>query len=288
MLKPFRLLRPGTIAEAGAELERHEDAAAVYAGGAELLLLMRQGLLQPEYLVDIKHIPELHGIRRENGGISIGAAVSHWDLERDGDIRERFPLLAEAESHVGNIRVRNQGTLGGNLCFADPHADPATPLLVLDAEVEVGSARGSRIMPLDDFLLGMYETALEPGELLTRIRVEPLPPGWGVAYQRIERFFRPTLNAAVAARGEGDVVADVRMAVGCVGPRAVRLPELESQIRGLPVEEAVDAIRGARGSLEEALMPVDDLLGSAAYKLDITTVALERALRTSMMGGMGD
>ncbi len=288
MLKPFRLLRPGTVAEAGEELERHDDAAAIYAGGAELLLLMRQGLLQPEYLIDIKHIPELHGIRRENGGISIGAAVTHWDLERDGEIRKHYPLLAEAESHVGNIRVRNQGTLGGNLCFADPHADPATPLLVLDAEVELGSTRGSRVMPLDDFLLGMYETALEPGEILARVRVEPLPPGWGVAYQRIERFFRPTLNAAVAARSGGNVVNEVRMAVGCVGPRAVRLPDLEGRIRGLTVEDAVEAIRGARELLEEVLMPVDDLLGSAAYKLDITVVALERALRTSMMGGMGD
>lgn len=288
MLKPFRLLRPESVGEAGAELERLDDAAAIYAGGAELLLLMRQGLLQPEYLIDIKQIPELHGIRRENGGISIGAAVTHWDLERDGEIRERFPLLAEAESHVGNIRVRNQGTLGGNLCFADPHADPATPLLVLDAQVDLRSAHGSRVMSLDDFLLGMYETALEPGEILARVRVEPLSSEWGFAYQRIERFFRPTLNAAVAARAEGNVVAEARMAVGCVGPRAVRLPALEGQIRGRTVEEAVEALHDARASLEELLMPVDDLLGSAAYKLDITMVALERALRTSMMGGLGD
>jgi carbon-monoxide dehydrogenase medium subunit len=288
MLKPFGLLRPGSVAEASAELERLDEAAVIYAGGAELLLLMRQGLVQPEYLIDIKHIPELHGIRREDGGVSIGAAVTHWDLERDPVLQEHIPLLPEVESHVGNIRVRNQGTLGGNLCFADPHADPATPLLVLDAEVEVASAGGARLMPLDDFLIGTYETALEQGEILARVRVHDLPPGWGYAYQRIERFFRPTLNAAVASQAQGEVVGDVRMAVGCVGPRAVRLTDLEAQLRGLTLSDASEAIAGARDSLEEMLMPVDDLLGSAGYKLDITVVALQRALRRSMTGGMGD
>lgn len=288
MLKPFRLLQPESVAEASDHLQRYGDDAAIYAGGAELLLLMRQGLLQPQYLIDIKRIPELFGVSAENGTVAIGAAVTHWSLERDPLVTSRLPLLAEAESHVGNIRVRNQGTLGGNLCFADPHADPATALLVLDAEVELASAHGTRAMSLDDFLLGTYETALEEGEILARIHAHDLPPGWGFNYQRIERFFRPTLNAAVAAQRQGDAVADVRMAVGCVGPRAVRLPDLEDGIRGLPLEDAVEAIGAAREQLEEILMPVDDLLGSAEYKLDVTIVALERALRVSMMGGTRD
>lgn len=288
MLRPFRVLRPESAAEASAELQRLDEAAAVYAGGAELLLLMRQGLLQPDYLVDIKGIPELRGIRAQDGGVSIGAVVTHYELERSVLVRAELPLLAEAESHVGNIRVRNQGTLGGNLCFADPHADPATALLVLNASVELASASGRRALPLVDFLAGTFETALEPGEILARVNVPPVPPGWGFAYQRIERFFRPTLNAAAAALWNRDVIGEVRLAVGCVGPRAVRLGGLEVQLRGLTAAEASTVIRDARDSLEEALMPVDDLLGSAEYKLDVTTVALERALRASRMGGERD
>src|SRR5204862_5056904 len=127
---PFRVLTPTSVAEAASELDRLADAAKVYAGGAELLLLMRHGLLEPEYLVNIKRVPGLHGIEWDGGALRIGAAVTHRELEHSAAVHERVPTLGEAEHHIGNIRVRNQGTIGGNLCFADPHADPGTALLV--------------------------------------------------------------------------------------------------------------------------------------------------------------
>ncbi|MPZ13687.1 MAG: hypothetical protein GEU73_04575 [Chloroflexi bacterium] len=278
MLSPFRVLHPTTVAEASAELARLGDEAVVYAGGAELLLLMRNGLIKPDYLVNIKRIPELDGISVEDGEVRIGTAVTHRRMETDPVVRIRLPALTEAERHVGNIRVRNQGTLGGNLCFADPHADPGTALLVYDATVELWGPSGGRRLPLQQFLVGTYDTALEPGELLTEVRVPPLAEGWRAAFLRIERFYRPTANVAAAVSIKDGQLEGVRLAAGCVGPNAMRLLELEDQVRGSTITEAVALVRESKPYLTEKLEPVGDVLGSAPYKVHITSVLLTRAL----------
>ncbi len=277
MLKPFRVLEPTTVAEAAAELSRLGERARVYAGGAELVLLLRQGLLDADYLVNVKRIPGLDAIAWEDGAVRIGATVVHRRLETDPLVRERLPLFAYAEAQVGNVRVRNQGTVGGNLCFADPHADVATALLVYDATVRLGGA-ALRDLPLAEFLVGTYETALAPDELLTEIRVPPLPPGWGHAYLRVEQYYRPTLNVAAALAREDGRLGAARLAVGCVGPKAVRLGELEGRLRGLPLADAQRVVAEARPYLAEVLEPVDDLLGSAEYKVYLAGVLLGRAL----------
>ncbi|HZR97298.1 MAG TPA: xanthine dehydrogenase family protein subunit M [Chloroflexota bacterium] len=277
MLKPFRVLEPTTVAEAAAELGRLGERARVYAGGAELVLLLRQGLLDADYLVNVKRIPGLDAIAWEDGAVRIGATVVHRRLETDPLVRERLPLFAYAEAQVGNVRVRNQGTVGGNLCFADPHADVATALLVYDATVRLGGA-ALRDLPLAEFLVGTYETALAPDELLTEIRVPPLPPGWGHAYLRVEQYYRPTLNVAAALAREDGRLGAARLAVGCVGPKAVRLGELEDRLRGLPLADAQRVVAEARPYLAEVLEPVDDLLGSAEYKVYLAGVLLGRAL----------
>jgi aerobic carbon-monoxide dehydrogenase medium subunit len=287
MLRPFRLLEPSTLAEASAELGRLGDGAKVYAGGAELVLLMREGLLRPDYLVGVKRIPELAGLTWEGDLLRIGATVTHRRLETDPLVHERLPMLSKCESQIGNIRVRVQGTLGGNLCFADPHADPGTALLVHEATVTVAGGNGARALPLEEFLVGTYETALEPDELLVEVQSRPLPAGWGWAYERVERFHRPTLNLAVAAHANAGVLEEVRMAVGCVGPRPLRLRALEVALRGMPLEEGLRQVRGVRSYLEELLEPVDDLLGSAEYKVHVVGVLLGRALAEAAANGNG-
>jgi aerobic carbon-monoxide dehydrogenase medium subunit len=277
VLKPFRVLDPSTVAEAAGELGRLGERARVYAGGAELLLLLRQGLLEADYLVNVKGIPGLDAVAWEDGAVRIGATVVHHRLEVDPLVRERLPLFAYAESQVGNGRVRNQGTVGGNLCFADPHADVATALLVHDATVRMGGA-ATHDLPLAEFLVGTYETALAPDELLTEIRVPPLPAGWGHAYLRVEQFYRPTLNVAAAVAQDDGRLGAVRLAVGCIGPKAVRLDELETQLRGLALADAQRVIAEAGPYLAERLEPVDDLLGSAEYKVYLAGVLLGRAL----------
>ena len=149
MLSPFELCEPGSAAEASALLAHHGEAARLYAGGTELILAMKEGLIHYDYLVNVKPIPGLAGVRLEpDGTLRIGAATTHRSLERDPSVRERFPALARMEADVANVRVREVGTLGGNLCFAEPHADPGTLLQVYDARAKIEKSGGQRIVPL--------------------------------------------------------------------------------------------------------------------------------------------
>jgi aerobic carbon-monoxide dehydrogenase medium subunit len=278
VLQPFRVLTPANIEQASAELVRLGERATIYAGGAELILLLRYGMVHAEYLINIKCISGLNEICWDGQTVQIGATVTHRRLETDPLIRERLPLLADAESQIANIRVRNQGTLGGNLCFNDPHSDPGTALLLHKAEVILASKDGLRQIPLSDFLSGMYSTALEPGELLQKVFVAPLPVEWGAAYLRVHRYQRPTLNVAVATKLQNGTVEDARLAVGCVGPKPQRLSELESKIRGEKLDGAKQIFADSKQYLKDKLEPVDDLLGSVEYKIYMAAVLLSRAL----------
>src|SRR5207249_8485921 len=171
MLGSLRLLQPTTVSEASAALDELGESTKIYAGGAELLLLMRHGLVRAESLIDVKNIARLHNLTWDGQALRIGACVTHRTLETAPIMLEHAPTFAYAESQVANVRVRNQGTLGGNLCFNDPHSDPGTVLLVHDASVTVGSRSGERQIPLSDFLVEMYSTALERDEVLLDIRI---------------------------------------------------------------------------------------------------------------------
>jgi len=187
-------------------------------------------------------------------------------------------LLQQAAALVANVRVRNVGTLGGNLCFGDPHSDPTPVLLVYDTRVKIGKHSGGRTIGLETFFMGLYETALEPDELLVELEVAPLPPGMGSAYLRAARFERPSLGVAGAAAQHDGCLTDVRLAVSCVGPVPMRLQELEMRLEGTTLAEAQQIVRQAQRHYEAVLQPVDDLHGSVAYKTYLTGVLLGRAL----------
>jgi carbon-monoxide dehydrogenase medium subunit len=278
MLGSLQLLQPITVDEACGALRDFAERGKVYAGGAELLLLMRHGLLQSEILVDIKKIERLHGITWNDGALSVGACVTHHTLESNPLVREHAPSFAYAESQVANVRVRNQGTLGGNLCFNDPHSDPGTVLLVHNASVTLGSQRGERQIPVHDFFLDVYETALEPDELILDVQIPSLPGGMISTYLRLHRFQRPTLGVAAAVKMNDGTIAESRLAVGCVGPKAQRLAELETMINGSSISDAKRILAEQKNYLRDVLRPVDDLLGGADYKLYMTGVLLGEAL----------
>src|SRR5262245_53649117 len=278
MLGSLQLLQPTTVDEASGALRDFAERGKIYAGGAELLLLMRHGLLQSEILVDVKKIDRLHRIARDNGTLSVGACVTHHTLELSPLVREHAPSFAAAESQVADVRVRNQGTLGGNLCFNDPHSDPGTVLLIHNSAVTLGSQRGERQLSLKDFFLDVYETALEPDEVLLDVQIPVVPGGMMSAYLRLHRFQRPTLSVAVAVRTNGEIIAESRLAVGCIGPKCQRLAELETKIHGAQLSDAKRIVAEQKNYLRELLQPVDDLLGSADYKLYMTGVMLGDAL----------
>ncbi len=285
MFRPFELVEPTSVAEAIACLEAYPDDARVYAGGSELLLVMRLGLLHPKLLVNIKNIPGMDRLELENGHLKIGSLVTHRRLEVSPLIKEKFALIAQMESKVANIRVRNVGTLGGNLAFAEPHSDPATLFLIYEAMVTVQSSRGQRDVALDEFSIGSYETVMGPSEILTEIRVPALPQGMRGAYIRWGVLERPTLNVAVAVQRAQDGTLDsVRIAVGSVGPLPMRMREIEEALRGASVDAACAHIAESGALLRDLLTPVSDIHGSEEYKIYMTKVLLQRALRESAGG----
>lgn len=278
MLRPLRVYQPTSVTEACAELARLGEDAKIYAGGTELVLLLRLGLVQYTHLVDVKRVPELGELAWDGQTMRIGAAVTHRRLERSVDVAAHLPLLQQATELVANVRVRNVGTIGGNLCFGDPHSDPAPALLVYDTKVKIGQHSGDRTIGLEAFYRGLFETAIGPDEIVIELQVEPLPPGVGSAYLRAARFERPSLGVAVAAAQHDGRLANVRLAVSCIGPVPMRLQELEARIVGATLAEAQQIVRQAQRHYEEVLQPVDDLHGSAAYKTYLTGVLLGRAL----------
>ena len=314
-MKPFRLHEPSAPKEAAALLAQESGAAALYAGGTELLLAMKAGLLAYDALINVKSVAGLDaitiddgatvigagatrgatviGVGATRGAVVIGAGATHSAVERDPLVRERLPLLAEVTHSVANARVRNVGTLAGNLCFAEPHSDPAALLLVYEAEVDAQGPAAARRIPMDALQTNSYETSLAPDEIVTAVRVPPLPAGMSGAYSKFGRHHRPTLGIAAAVAVADGLVTDVRLAVGCVSPVARRLSRSEDVLRG----ERADEIRADAPALREACRlaaedaeAVADLHGEADYKEHLTRVFLERTLLRALArnGSGGD
>jgi len=280
VLQPFELAEPTSVAEASTLLARHGDAARLYAGGTELLLAMKEGLVHYDYLVNVKTIPGLAGVRLAGDGtLAIGAATTHRALERSPAVRERFPAIARMEIDVANVRVREVGTLGGNLCFAEPHADPGPLLEVFDATVRLERAGGARTIPLEALFVGPFETCLEADELLTEVAVPPLPPGMAAAYLKFGFLERPSVGVAVAVGAADGHVADARIAVGSVGPVPRRMREAEAALRGAPLGDGGAALAEAGRLAARAADAVTDLHGTAEYKEHLVGVLLRRAVR---------
>jgi aerobic carbon-monoxide dehydrogenase medium subunit len=278
LLRPFALDRPETLEEAAAVLTEHGGGAALYAGGTELLLLMKEGLVRVQRLVDVKRVRGLADIRAEDATVVIGATARHRAVEISALLRERCPLVAGVARHVANVRVRHVGTVGGNLAFADPHSDVATLFLALDAELVLWRRAGERRLSLGDFLLGAYETARRDDEILTGVRLHPWPAGTASAYLKFGVHERPTLGVALAVTPAGaGAPAAVRLSVGCVGPKPQRFPEIERQAARMGVAELAARAPALAQAAADAVETASDLHGAADYKRDMTRVFVRRA-----------
>lgn len=280
-LPPFDLHRTRSVEEAGELLTRYGDDAAVLCGGTEILLLLKLGFAAYGHLVDVKGIDGLGGIHAEDRTLVIGSTVTHREVELAPIVLDRLPALAAMVRRVANVRVRNVGTLGGNLCFSDPHSDPATFLLALDAEVEYRSAGEATRASLSEFLVGPYETALEHGQLLTSIRI-PLPTeGTAIVHRKLAFHERPAATVTCLVRVVDGVVAEVRIGVGSVGARPVRAAEAERALTGTGADNP-DTLASAAKLAAEASHPAEDANGSVAYKEQIVRVLVERCFRSAV------
>ncbi len=282
-LSRFEIHQPGSIAEASQMLVHYGDQAAIYAGGTELLLAMRHRALAYDHLIDLKVVPGLNAIEARNRVIEIGAACTHRTIERSPIVREKQPAFAELESEVANIRVRATGTLGGNLCFAEPHSDPATMLLVLSATVRIESAGAAREIPIDRLIAGAYANHLAPGEILTRIAIPGAQSTHRAAYMKFQIHERPTLGLGLwlETPDSGRTFTAARVALGCVCPFPGRALAAEALLTG-SCTDVERRLSEAASLMADGADLVDDHEGSAEYKRHLIEVFLRRTFHRAV------
>lgn len=285
MLRPFEIHEPATVAEASRLLARHGDDATVYAGGTELIPVLKDGLAHYRHLVNIKTVSGLDAIAAAGDDLRIGALATHRMIERSPVVRAHAPALAQVAAGVANLRVRNVGTLGGNLCFAEPHSDPAAVLIAQGATLVLARSDAERRVNADGFFVGILQTVRMPDEVLVRIEVPALRPGVGAAYARFALHERPTAGVAAVVVLDGDAVTAARVAVGSVGPVPARVPEAEEALVGRRPDPEV--LREAAGRAGGAVEVLEDLYGSVDYKRHIVTVLASHALDEAVARARG-
>jgi CO/xanthine dehydrogenase FAD-binding subunit len=278
MQSPFELASPKTLDEAIAVLEECGAKARVFAGGTDLLVQVRSGAAKPECLVDIKGIAELQGIRQmPDGGLEIGALATHGELESSALIKERYPILHDGCSKVGSRQIRNRATVAGNLCNALPSADSAGPLMALGAVVHMRGAKGERTVPLDEFFLGTRRTALQQGEIVTKIVV---PPGTGqgayIKFTRRKAMDLAMIGASVYMEcdAQGKVTLN-RIALTTAAPVPMRSRQAEAALQGKPCTDESLAAAGEVASREA--QPRSSWRGSEEYRRHLLKVLVPRA-----------
>jgi len=288
MIAAFDIAAPGSVAEASALLRRHGPDATVYAGGTELLILLKDRLLEPALLVDIKRIPGLAAISLDPCGclLRIGALATHRQIERSETVRAALPELAATAATVANIRVRHAGTIGGNLCFAEPHSDPATLLIALGASVALESAAGRREVPAETFFTGFLSTAREPEELLTEVLVPTVEPGTRVVYERFKVHERPSASLGLVLELDGGAIGAARMVAGCIGERPARMTRAEALLAGQ--RPSPELFAAAAELVREEAEPTVDAFESGDYKRQLAATLAIRALERAAATGMGD
>jgi carbon-monoxide dehydrogenase medium subunit len=268
---------PKSLDEAIALLAQN-GSAKVLAGGQSLIPAMRFRLASPEVLVDINGIRQLEYVREQDGYLAIGSLTRETALEESALIAESYPLLLDTAKVVADPLVRQRATVGGNLAHADPANDHPATMLAYAAQVVARGPKGERVIGIDDFFTGLFESALAPGEILTEIRIPRPKPGSGGAYLKIERKVGDyaTTGVAVQLEASGDVCRAIRIGLTNVSPTPMRALEAEQRLIGQPLNEA--NLRAAGQLAASACDPSSDLRGAADYKRDVTRVILQRAV----------
>lgn len=278
-MRTFDLLQPTTLDEAVQLSAHHGDEARFVAGGAMLMILLRQRIVEPRYLIDLSGVPQLSGVALAADGLRLGAMTTIRAIERAPRFGEPFPVLAEAAHLVGNVRVRNVATIGGHLAQADVHLDLPPVLLALGASVEVRGHEGLRHLPLERFLVGYYETALGDGELLVSVNLPTAPPGLRGVYLKycsLSPNDWPTVGVAAFLQADDGRATDVRIVVGSVSDRPLRINAAEALLERERLSSRSIAEVGRRYAA--AADPLSDVRGSAEYKRRMTDVFVQRAI----------
>lgn len=290
MIPRFSLARPGSLTEAFDAFDRTDGGGAYIAGGTELLQVMKMGLGQFTTLIDLKGIAELRGIERSRGGgLRLGATSTHRDIERSPLVREEIPGLADLESRVANVRVRNAGTIGGNLAFAEPHSDPATFLLACGASIVLASRAGQRELGVGEFVVGPLATVREPDEIVVEVHIPKRRPGEGRTYDKFAFFERPAASVAVRVSVANGSIDSATVTVGSLSDVPTSMSAAGAALVGAPA--AGEGFEIALAKAVACLSELDaqaDHNGSADYKRHLAGVLLRRTAATAIREATAD
>jgi carbon-monoxide dehydrogenase medium subunit len=242
-----------------------------------LLLALKARVLRYDCLIDLKRISELVGIREEGDEIVVGALSTHHVIATDAIMRRRLPAYAELSANIANIRVRVAGTIGGNLCFAEPHADPPALLAAYGARIVLRSPSGEREINAADFIEGEFTTSRKENEILSAIRIPVPQPGAKFCYRSFGHLERPAVGVA-AGYVPDSAGAHYRVWIGAIAGRPIRLDGLERALDGVPARNLDDVVPEAAHTVAQSLPATSDLHGSADYKRHLAAVFVRRAL----------
>lgn len=275
----FDYVAPATLDEALLQLTQHRDEAKILAGGHSLIPAMKLRLAQPQMLIDIGRIKDLAYIREEEAQVRIGAMTSHYQIESSDRLKEICPLLPECAAHIGDVQVRNKGTIGGSLAHADPAADWPAAVIALGAKIVAVSAKGDRFIKSDDFFTDLFTTALEPGEILREIRIGIPPAPGGQAYAKLHH---PASGFAVVGVAASLTLAADRtcqsasIGVTGVGSTAYRAVAVQEALIGKALNG--EAIASAAAQATDGVDVNSDLFASTEYRRHLAVVYVRRAI----------
>jgi carbon-monoxide dehydrogenase medium subunit len=277
----FDYIAAKSLDEAISLLAKHKDDAKILAGGHSLLPAMKLRLMQPKVLIDLGRIKDLSYIKEEGGQIRIGAMTTHFQVETSDLLRRACPLLPETASHLGDMQVRNKGTIGGSVAHSDPAADWPAAILALDAEIVAAGPKGDRVIKATNFFVEMLTTALQPGEVLREIRI---PAGTGKVGQAYVKVRHPASGFAVVGVAvnlsiDGGKCQSVGVGITGVSPTAYRAANVEKALKG----NALDAktLGAASMHASDGVEVNSDLYASAEYRKQLAGVYTRRALETA-------
>jgi len=272
---PFAYTKAKTLKEAVTLLAKHKDDARLLAGGQSLIATLNMRLSAPDLLIDINGIKNLNGIAKKGKYVEIGALARHAQVEHSDVIAKHAPLITLAMPHIGHPAIRNRGTFGGSIAFADPAAELPACLLALGGEIDIAGPRGKRKVKADAFFKGLFETALRPQEMITTIRIPAADKATRVGFAELARRHGDyaIVGLAASARGNGKGLADVRLAYFGVGDTPVRARKAEAALAAGDVDAAVKALD---------LDPHDDVQATAKTKKHLAGVLLRRVAKQLM------
>lgn len=274
----FDYIAPKTLDEALSLLAQHSDDAKILAGGHSLIPAMKLRLSQPQVLIDLGRINDLAYIREDGNQIRIGAMTTHYQLESSEQLKQACPLMPECAAHIGDVQVRNKGTIGGSLAHADPAADWPAAILALDAELVVVGRNGERAVNARDFFVDLFTTALQPGEILREIRINRPNGGTGQSYKKVAQPASgfAVVGVAVSLSKNNGTCEDIAVGITGIGSKPYRADQVENSLKGKVLDEAT--IREAVSHAAEGVDANADLYASAEYRQHLARVYTRRAI----------